>query len=157
MSTVLISGKARWAKIRDAVPGYKAKPEDPLEWSIDVIPNATSWADFDKTGIQLKKRTADDGAQFVTIKRKTFEFNYKDDENQDNKPPEVYLKDEQTGEYNKWPVGNIGNGSDVTVAVEYYTTRVGVGSRLARIFVDNLIPYDGPATGEAPDTAKLPF
>lgn len=154
MSTILLSGTAKWAKVRKPVKAYDEKSE---EFTIDLYPTDKALVDFKRSGIQLKDRNDDSGALYITFRRKLEEMNYSKGEIQVNGPPQVYLKDAVTGEYNKWPEGLIGNGSEVTIAVDAYKTKNGIGHRLLRVFVDKLVVFEGTSEKNAPEQSDLPF
>ena len=148
--TLLFTGTAKWAMVRE--------PDEKFDvYKVNLYMDDDSWKKFEKSGIQLEKREDEDGS-FVTFKRKDTEPDYTTSPpgTKVNGPPKVYLKDAQSGEYNAWNTGLIGNGSVVTLAVDVWTGRNGVASRLIRVFVDDLVVYEGK-TEAAPDQAKLPF
>lgn len=150
MAISKFSGKAKWAKVREGQQDEKYE-----NWSIDLYMDDPNLALYARSGAQLQVRDGEEG-KYVSFKRKTHEFNYKTEADQTNEPPTIYLKDSETNEYNLWPEGFVGNGSDVTVSVDIFTTRNGKGSRLMRVFVDNLVEYN-PDLNAKPDTAELPF
>lgn len=155
MTNVLLNGTARWSKVRTPVKSFDEKFD---QYTIDVILNDEGWAEFKKSGLQLKPRVYDDGDRYVQFRRKQEEMNYGSGKIEVNGPPEIFLKDEETGIYNKWPKGNIGNGSDVSVSIEVYKTRNGMGHRLARIWINKLVPFEGGSDRQpTPDSSELPF
>lgn len=145
--TYIFNGKAKWAKVREGNidPEFK-------NYQINVYFTPAEIEKYDRSGLRLQKRTDDEGT-FVIFKRNDEDV-IKGDVVK-NGPPSVYLRDAQSGEYNLWKTGLIGNGSKVAVAVDAFDTSNGIGSRLQRVFVDDLIVYEGKDT--APETAKLPF
>lgn len=158
MSTILISGTAKWAKVR---PDQKVKSYDEKyeEYTLDLYPDDKGWLDFKRSGLQIKDKMDADGAKFIKPRRKYEEMNWKTGEMQVNGAPKIFFKDAQSGEFvvDTSDV-RIGNGSQVTVAIEVYKTKNGNGHRLLRVFVDNLIVFE-PRVNEAdaPNEAKLPF
>lgn len=138
------NGPCKWAKV------YKPDDKfgDPM-WSIVLYLDEENMENFRKTGMTMKPKTDEDG-DFVTFRRKQFQ-NFKN-ERKEFDPPAVFDK-------NNEPFSElIGNGSEVTVKVEYFNTRNGVGSRLVSVRVENHIPYE---TAEAQDAVApantLPF
>lgn len=146
--TYVFNGLGKWAKVRDF-----QKDEKYGHFGINVYLSAEELRKFENSGIRVEVK-ADEEGTFVTFKRRDEELIK--GELKVNGPPDVYLKDDMSGEYNLWKTGLIGNGSQVAVTVDAFDTANGIGHRLQRVFVDHLIPYESKAT-VAPETAKLPF
>ena len=141
MSDYVFTGVGKWAKVR--------KPDDKYDrFTVDLYLDDDSWETFYDSGIQLEEREDADG-KFVRFARKNT------DEYGKGGPPKVYLKDTQSGEYHVWKDGLIGNGSKLAVTVETFKGKNGIGHRMLRVFVDQLVEYNPDA--EAPDQAALPF
>lgn len=142
----ILKGKTNWCKVRTPDEKYD-------NYQVPLYMDDASWADFEESGIQLKVKEDEDG-KYVTFKRRHAEFNSKKGVNQVNGPPEVFiLKDD---EYVPMPEGLIGNGSEVTVKVQAFNTRNGIGHRLVSVGVDKLVEYnpDGPPESNVP---VMPF
>lgn len=153
MAVKLFHGKAKWCKVR---PGTHDELSE--SWTVNLYLDDESWELFHSAELQLKEREDEDG-KFVTFRRRIREMDYRTNEEKDNEPPKVYLKDAQTGEYNAWDDGLIGNGSDISVAVEVYKSKKtkNVGHRMLRVFINDLVEYEGGDVAVAPDTAETPF
>lgn len=158
MTVVLLKGISRWAKVRTPVKAFDKKTD---EYVIDLVFKTDEQYDaFKATGIGTKVKVDDDGARFTTFHRKDEEVDYQSGDIKKKGPPKVFLRDDQTGEYNDWPEGLIGNGSEVTLAVETYKSKStgNIGHRLSRVFIEKLVEFSGRNDeAAAPDTAKLPF
>lgn len=142
-------GKARWARIW--------KPDDKYDnYTIDLLFDQKSLLDFKAAKTQLKLKEDDEGQPFVSFKRRAKTTN-KEGEVEDAGPPTVYILDSQSGEYIKANDRvDIGNGSDVILSVDVFSTKNGVGTRLERVFVTNLIEYN-PGPVDEPGQVDLPF
>lgn len=138
-----LKGEARYAKVYKPVDKYKK--DEGKEWAIDVKLDAASEDILKESGCQLRK--SKDGAGFYTFRRPqqklikdtmvTFEA------------PNVVDKD------NNPMTADIGNGSIVTIKVEIYNTRMGVGHTLEAVRVEELVPYEGGKTVAPADV--VPF
>lgn len=142
MTLVYLQGKAKWTQ-KLFVPDAQYKC-----WSMVLYPNSESYdkiLDMQKgseniEGI-LNVIKKDDEGYYITLKRPT-EKVIKGKVN-GFQPPIVLNKDGS-------PLINIniGNGSDVTTGLEYYTykkpigTKKGSAIRLFNVRVDNLVPYE---------------
>ena len=134
------TGKAKWAKV--------FKPDDKFGdpvWSVMLYMDDANLENFYCTGMTMKPKTDDEGT-FITFRRGQFK-NIKN-ERVEFKPPEVVGPDGVT------PFTDIiGNGSIVTIKVEYFDTFRGTkGSRLAKVRVDEHVPY----ITEAQETPVVP-
>lgn len=148
MTTYLLTGVAKWAKVRTPDEEYGT-------YTVDLYPTEDSWNLYNESGLKLKTRESEDG-KFLTFRRKDVEYNFAKKEEVTNGPPLVYLKDKD-GEYRLWPQGLIGNGSTITVAIDVYKSKkYGKGHRLERVFVDDLVVFT-PTEAPAPDQTALPF
>jgi hypothetical protein len=125
--TYYFTGTAEWAKVYEPVEAYdKTKPK---EFCIDVLLDDKSFELFKQSGSQLRPK--ENRVKFkcpstALIKGEVVHFapSVKDKDNEDFNDP-------------------IGNGSKVTVKVEVYDTRMGKGTRLAGVRVEELVEYEG--------------
>lgn len=143
--TFYLSGKARYPRL--------TKPDDKYDlYSIGVILDAKSQAEFEASGMQMKPKSYN-GDTFVTFRRPNKKIIK--DELVKFGPPKVLDKDGKT------ITALVGNDSDVTVKVSVYDSAKGKGHRLDAVRVDNLIefkpqPKEQPAaSGES--TQSIPF
>lgn len=145
----IFKGITKWCKVRTPDEEYQ-------NYQVPLYMDEQSWADFEASGIQLKvKKDKETNEPFVTFKRKHAEYNNFKKENQINGPPKVLVLQED-GTYT--PLGDdvlIGNGSEVSVKVEVYDTKAGVGHRLLSVGVSKLIEYK-PNTVES-NVPVMPF
>jgi hypothetical protein len=148
------TGIAKWAKVREGQQD-QYKDGNP-QWSIQLYPDDASMKTFNKSGLQLKVKDDADG-QYVNFRKTAERYSQKDKELKKYSPPEVFLRDPETGNYNKWPSGLIGNGSKVTLTVSVYDGENGKGHLLERVFIDELVVYDPDASRVTPDTTANPF
>lgn len=130
MANIYLSGIAKWAKLQ--------KPDEKFDfYGLDLYLDDASIEKFDKSGLQLTKKTNEDGI-FITLKRKPaalikgelVKFG----------APQVLTAD------NAAFAGIVGNGSEVTCKVNVYDTAKGKGHRLEAVRVDNLIAVGGEDT-----------
>lgn len=132
---VLLSGKAKWCKL--------FKPESyqngPPKYSMVLYFDKGSRQLFD----ELKLRNhikADDEGEYVTLRREHDPkvYNGKIIPGAEGGPPKVV-----DAEGNAWDSSVlVGNGSRVSVVLNVYDTRMGPGSRIARVRIDEHIPYN---------------
>lgn len=132
------AGKCKWAKLQ--------APDKFGKWSVVLYPNKDSLARLKtlklKNPIKTDPKFPEEG-EFITLSRpvskmmrgKVMGF----------APPLIIIKNEE-GEDMMEPNCLIGNGSDITIQVEYYsyetpTKEKGYAARLSKVRVDNLIPY----------------
>jgi hypothetical protein len=143
--TAYFTGPCKWAKV------YKPDDTfgDPI-WSIVVYLDDSNLENFQKTGMAMSPKTDDEGT-FVTFRRRQFQ-NFKN-ERKEFPPPEVI--NAEGAPFSEM----IGNGSTVTVKVEFFPTKRGVGSRLLKVRVDEHIPYvsESAATQTVAPANNLPF
>lgn len=130
----------KWAKVREPDEKY-----DNFQVPLYLTPE--SWTLFKESGCQLKEYTDDDG-KYVVFKRRVREFNYAKKEEVENGPPDILIFQPETSQYEPFPEGLIGNGSDVTVRVDVYDTRNGKGHRLVSVGIDKLVEYGGSTTSQ---------
>lgn len=129
---IYLSGTAKWCK-------HKKPDEKYGNYTMDLFMDDKSWAKFNDSGAQLKVRTSDDEetpGNFVTFKRAhSKQFN---DELRIFGPPSVIDVDG-----NDISKDNVGNGSEVTIKVRVYDTRMGKGTDWESMRVETLVPYEG--------------
>lgn len=143
--TYFFNGVAKWAKTQ--------KVGKFGNYEVDAY--LSDWDEFDNSGLQLKKKTDDDGGVFVRFRRP---------EKQEIKgdivergPPDVKLfagTNPENGE-DMWEDfdGAVGNGSECVFKVVVYDTKLkGKGHRLEAIGVKKLVEY---IPGE--DQSEFPF
>lgn len=139
--TIVIRGKANWAKVTGAARPYTGNPkyDKGPYWSIDVTPNAESRALLKAVGISKKLREPGD-----TDFRKESFLTLRHLENRadggKNTSPEI-----KDGRGQVWDGRLIGNGTDVDVKVKVkdYGSGVEKGAYLQAIRVLKLVPYEG--------------
>lgn len=127
------SGEAKWAKL--------ASPDEKYQkYQVDLY--LDDWADFEKSGLQLKvKEDKETGAKFVTFRRPVVSL-IKGKPTQWGAPEVVMAADGSSF------TGLVGNGSRLTVEVDVYDTVKGPGHRMRKVWVDNLVEYKRPADTE---------
>lgn len=151
---LLLSGTVKWAKVRQ--PENDPDNYDFGKYTVDLYPDDKSWKKFKDAKLIIKPKSDKEGAEFLKLSRKD-EEKTQDGDVEKKGPPRVYLKDAQSGEYQAWDEGLIGNGSEVTVTLEVYRTRYGNAHRLIRVFVDKLVEYVPMKEADAPAQAETPF
>lgn len=131
--TVYITGKCKWAKLKTPDTAF-----DEQGWySINVYPDADGWAKLKAVKSSLRKREDEDG-EFVGFRRKVAGPAWEPVLG----PPKVVDKDNNIFD------GLVGNGSTVTVKVDFYPAGKYVGHRLETVRVDNLVVYEKPSDAE---------
>lgn len=133
---MIISGKARWAKILGAPHwGYEEKNK---EWSVDVYPDADTVKKLKSEGLGKKLKDKGNGT-FITFKRRELK--------QDGTPnTPIRVVDDKGQAWN--PKVKIGN--DSVVNVNFLINEWGKGEKSANILslqVWEHVPYEG---GEFP-------
>lgn len=145
-NTHYFSGTCKWAKLKEKDQKYD-------NWQIVLYPTAESLQDYAESGIQVDVKEDADGKNIKFRREATVEF--RDPDTGRTKvinllPPAVLKADRKT------PLDVlVGNGSKVTVKVEAFPTRNGIGHRLIGVTVEDLVEYD-PDAGKV-DSASLPF
>ena len=127
-ATFYLSGTAKWAKLKKPDPKYK-------RWTIDLYLDEASKAVFAESGMQLARKTNEDGTSYHTFGRAEQKLIKNELVNFD--PPTVI--DAEGNPFDK----NVGNGSHVTIKVSVYDTVKGKGHRLDVVRVNRLVPYEG--------------
>jgi hypothetical protein len=146
-TTVYLTGTLEWAHhlfIPDEFNGIK-------KWKTNFYPDEKSMETLQQVGSRLKIKDGTFG-KYVQVKREC-EKTFKPEEGPKAlTPPEIL-----TAEGKKWPDDTpIGNGSKATVKIEVYPTRMGNGTRLVGVRIDDLVVYEKPPEG-APAPEALPF
>jgi hypothetical protein len=125
------SGPCKWAKLStpDEYNGQES-------YKINVYLNKADLRTLDEAGSKIKVKEDDDG-KYVTFSRKKVQEIAGD--LKDMGPPMVIDTNKESF------TADIGNGSDVTCKVSIYDTRMGKGTRLEAVRVDNHVVYDPEA------------
>lgn len=132
---VQLVGTVKWAKV---FPFNKDTEYGPM-YTLNLYPNASSWVIFDALHLNLKKRTDEDGEQYIILRRPES----KEIKNEEVifGPPEV-TKDGESFD------NLIGNGSEIAVVIvvyDYnYKGRPGKSHRLESVDVLNWVEYVRP-------------
>ena len=144
--TYYFSGTCKWAKLKEKDAKYD-------NWQIVLYPTAESLQDYAESGIQVDVKEDADGKNIKFRREATAEFKDRDTGRTkiiDFLPPAVLAADRKT------PLDAlVGNGSKVTVKVEAFPTRNGIGHRMVAVVVEDLVEYDPDANKV--DSAALPF
>lgn len=132
-TTLYLTGKVYWAH-------RLFEPDDfagVRKWKVDFYPDTESLEKLRKSGSRKNIKTNEHGT-YVSLDRPVSKDFGKGP--QDLTPPEVLNE-----EGNKWADGvAIGNGSSATVKVVVYDTRIGKGTRLEAVRIDELVHYNAP-------------
>lgn len=106
-------------------------------WKMNLYMNEANLALLKSSGARLKIHEDEQGS-FVTFKKSADPVDYKDGKGpQEAKPPRLSYEGEEPPENIR-----IGNGSEVTIIVEIYDTKIGKGHRLISVHVDKLVPFE---------------
>lgn len=130
--TYTLYGTCKWAKVQPDQLDLNYDKETKA-WKIDLYLTPGSLEIFEKSGLQLKLRSDDDG-QYIQLKRP--EKKIFNDTIEELAPP--YVIDAAGENF----TGRVGNGSKVAVEVDVYDTRKGKGHTLVGIQVHDLVPYE---------------
>ena len=139
------SGPVKWAKVYD----HNVDEYGGTEFaSIDVYLDEENQKRFKESESRLKVREDEDGV-FVKFRR-----NIENRVNPDWGGTPVVL-DAEGEPFNEL----IGNGSECTVKVTVYDTKMGKGTRLERVRVDKHVAYEKPEASEVEEgtTEGIPF
>jgi hypothetical protein len=133
--TFKFSGTCKWAKVHTPVDAFdKNKPK---EYTIDLYMNEGNLEEFRRSESQL--RIKKDEAENQTYVR------FRCPSQVMINGEEVVFKPEVLDENGVPTDEPIGNGSAVTISVDVYDTRMGKGSRLKKVEIDRLVPYERAA------------
>ncbi len=125
-----IKGKCKWAKVW--------KPDNKYaKFSIDICPDAESKEVIKSLGIKNGFKADPSGDEYITFRRDPSHTIFRGEERVPAGKPDVLGVDPDT---------DIGNGSDVTIRIAVYSYDnkfgKGVGTRLEKVKVDNLVKFD---------------
>jgi len=138
MATYYFSGKAKWASDIMKVDKYG-------KHSMKLIVDEKTAKEFQAIGAKTTPKPQDDGTFAINLTRKPTMSVWKNGKKTEAGPPEVIDASGKPFE------GAIGNDSDVTVKVEVFkydnSYGKGIGVRLDKVRVDNLVEYK-PGGGE---------
>jgi len=130
-STVYLQGKCKWARLQ--------APDQWGNWKLNLYPTSDSMATFKELGVKNTVKRDDDG-DYIALRRPTQRV--VKGKVLGLSPPVIVDK-----EGNPIEGVGIGNGSDLTVKLDYYSYKSPQGDsgkaiRLAGVRVDNLVPYN---------------
>jgi len=121
--------------------------EDPKYggYKVTMYPDPKSWEAYKKAGIRLKTHN-DERGDYVVFRRRATQM-------MGNKletfgPPKVFFSEGIE------PTKDIGNGSSATVSIEVFDTKNGLGHRLNRVVITDLVKYES-TSGNQFDDSKL--
>jgi hypothetical protein len=127
------SGTCKWAKVHNPVEAFdKNKPK---EYTIDLYMNEDNLNTFMESESQLRVKDGEEGKHVVFRCPSVKLINGK----------ETVFKPEVFDENGVATDVDIGNGSAVTVTVDVFDTRMGKGTRLTKVEIDRLVPYERAA------------
>jgi hypothetical protein len=129
-----LSGPCRWALV---YPEHKDIEYD--LWRIEIAPDDASLIALKSSGSRLEGKMDEEGRLWYKFRRKR-KAEFKPGQIEDLGPPKVVTKDDDG--YKPFTEA-IGNGSEVTIKVEVYPSKKGVGTRLMAVCVDKHVPYEG--------------
>jgi hypothetical protein len=132
MAKVYLSGKAKWCKLfePDEYNGVK-------KWKMDFFPDPKSFEVLKASGSRKHIKSDDDG-RFVRLDRPVV-VDFAKKGRTDLEAPRVI--DAEGADWD--PKVKIGNGSEVTVQIDVYDTKMGKGTRLEGVRIDVLVPFEG--------------
>lgn len=131
MSNYYFKGKAMWSEC-NKINKYG-------KYAIKLLVDEAAAKEFKAIGTRSSPKEMDDGDYLISFSRKPDAKVFKNGEKLDAGPPEVI--DADGNPY----VGDIGNGSDVTVKVNVFkwdnSFGKGTGMRLDKVRIENLVEY----------------
>lgn len=142
---VILTGAIDWAKGLYVPDRYE---DGPLQYSFPFYPDAGSMAIFEAMKKKYKLRNnvkSNEKGQYIILRRPHDPREFEGKTIFEGGPPEVL--DTDGSPFN--PDTAIGNGSKVSVLLEIYGTGRSGGSRVEKVKVMELIPYEGPVQKEA--------
>lgn len=147
---VYLSGKGAWMHRLFELDDFRGTKS----WNMTLYLDPKSWQTFKAEGLQNKVKEDDEG-KFISLRRPLVKpWKARPGEPSEFEAPIVRMSDGDLWDDNG-PL--LGNGSKVTVKLEVFNTRLGKGSRLAEVRVDELVEYVKPEdSGEAADNVR-PF
>lgn len=128
--TVFLTGKCKWAKLKD--PDMKFGGH----WTIDLYLDEQGLKNFKTADLELELRSSDEG-QFIKLRRPISRHDRKKDEIVKFDPP--VLLDADGNELDAL----VGNGSEVACKVSVFSTAKGNGHRLEGVKVLKLEEFGG--------------
>lgn len=142
---VILSGRIMWAKGLYVPDRYE---DGPLMYTFPFYPDPTSLAIFEELKKKYKLRNnikSDNKGKYIVLRRPHDPREYEGKTIFEGGPPEVLATDGSPFD----PEVIIGNGSTVSVLLDVYSTGKSGGSRVEKVKVVELIPYEGPVQKEA--------
>lgn len=138
------TGPCMWAKLAEHNLDTKF---DAPKTKINLFLGKEDLARLKATGSQLRPKVdLDTGKIFVTFSRKFINDRYP---KLGGLPKVVYNNEEYTG--------LIGNGSTVSVTVEVYDTKLGKGTRMEKVVINDLVEFKREEPAEAVSEDVIPF
>lgn len=133
---IYLSGKGSWMHRLFEPEEYLGK----TSWSMKLYPDPKSLRIFDAAKLLQRKKEDDEGIG-ITFKRPTTKpWKVTGKESKDFSPPVVV-----DNEGRPWPSDQLlGNGSEVTLKLEVFQTKLGRTARLESVRIDDWIEYDKP-------------
>lgn len=148
---IYLSGKGFWMHRLFEPDEYKGVKS----YSLTLYPDPKSWKVFREVALQQHIKEDEEG-KFLRFKKPVKKpWKLKENESPNFDAPTV-----STADGNAWPEDKlIGNGSEVTVKIEVYDTKMGRGARIEGVRVDKWVEYKKPEEdiNEDPDDEIRPF
>lgn len=129
--TVYLTGKCKWAKLKDPDKKYSV-------WTLDLYLDEKGLKNFAAADLELQLRDSDEGP-FIKLRRPTSRLDRKTDQVVKFNPPKVIDADGEPWDMKVL----IGNGSEVDVKIDVYPTPKGNAHRLEAVRVTKLVEYGG--------------
>jgi hypothetical protein len=142
---IVLTGKIMWAKGLYVPQRFE---DGPLMYTFPFYPDDGSLAIFEEMKKKYKLRNnirSDDKGKFMVLRRPHDAREYEGKVIFEGGAPKVLNADGSPFD----PDVIIGNGSKVSVLLEVYGTERTGGSRVEKVKVLELVPYEGPANTEA--------
>lgn len=134
--TIYVSGEAKWSRVY-AHQMDKEYNADGV-FHLSLAPDEASKIVLKQSGSRIEGKPDEDGKLWYKFRRAN-KVEFKPGEVEVLGPPEVLtMEDGNPVPFSK----NIGNGSKVTLRLEVYPSRKGVGTRLVKVCVDEHVPYE---------------
>lgn len=148
-TTIYLTGTLEWAHhlfIPDEYNGVK-------KWKTNFYPDEKSMNALKAAGSKLRFKDGPFG-KYVQLKREVEKVFKAEKGPEALTPPDI-----RTAEGDKWPDDlSIGNGSKATVKIEVYPSRMGNGTRLIGVRIDDLVEYVKPEeTTAVANNEAMPF
>lgn len=126
--TVYLTGKTKWAKLKDPDMKYGG------HWTLDLYLDQQGLKNFNAANLELELRESDEGP-FIKLRRATTRVDKKRGELVKLSPPKLLDAD------NKPLNALVGNGSQVQCKLDVFPTVKGNGHRLEAVRVLELVEY----------------